>query len=399
MARRVGYSLRPLKSGRWQLLVRAADGAQVGVGSFADKAAAERAGQDQATRIRGGTFIDPRVADIPLGGYLADWLERRRGTGRHGVRYAEEAARLVRLHIAPRIGQRTLTDLSTAAIGRWHDALTADKLADTGGVGLVPAKAYRLLHAALEDAVRDQLLPRNPCQHVGAGVERSPERPLLEPGQVIDIAEAMPPRWQALVLLAGWCGLRFGEIAGLQRRDVDLLHGRLTVARTIAELSGGHLVSKPPKSRAGARTITLPGQLAQVLQRHLDEHTGPAPDATVFTGPRGGLLRRSNFGEDFRAAVRRAGLDPVRFHDLRHAAGTLAAQLGATERELQARLGHASPQAARRYQHAAESRDRELADRIGAAWALTAAGRPPVNVVRVGQLNAHPTRKAPTAAP
>lgn len=67
-----------------------------------------------------------------------------------------------------------------------------------------------------------------------------------------------------------------------------------------------------------------------------------------------------------RHITKAAGVTGVRFHDLRHAAGTMAAQAGATERELQARLGHASPAAARRYQHAAQRRDEELAERLGA---------------------------------
>lgn len=391
MPRRVGYTVRQMKSGRWQLLVRAEDGEQVGMGTYADKAAAEREGQRYAVRVRSGTFIDPRVSDVPLAGYLDDWLERRRRTGKHGDRYAEEARRLVRLHLAPTIGRMVLTDLTPGVVARWYDDLVAERRAVAGAAGLVPAKAYRLLHAALEDAVRDQLLPRNPCMLAGAGVEHSAERQLLEPGQVIDIADAVPARWRAMVLVAGWCGLRFGELAGLRRRDVDLLHGTLQVARSLGELSTGELVEKTPKTKAGARTITVPAPLLEVLELHLAEYVGAEADARVFTAPRGGPLRRSNFGDDWRTAVRSIGLDGVAFHDLRHAAGTLAAQLGATERELQARLGHASPNAARRYQHAAERRDRELADRIGAAFTLTTsernAGGPPAT------LDAHRTRK------
>ncbi|MGD9755589.1 MAG: tyrosine-type recombinase/integrase [Acidimicrobiia bacterium] len=340
-------------------------------------------------------WIDPRVADITLRDYLADWLEKRARMGRHGVRYQEDAARLVRLHVAPPLGHVWLSDLTVGMVNRWHDQLVASRLADTGSVGLVPAKAYRLLHAALEDAVRDQVIPKNPCVLAGAGVERSPERPLLEPGQVIDLADAVPPRWRAMVLIAGWCGLRFGELAALRRRDVDLLHGTLRVRQALGELSSGELVEKDPKTDAGRRTIAVPAPLLEVLEDHLAGFVDVDPDARVFTAPRGGPLRRSNFGDDWRKAVRAAGLDRVAFHDLRHAAGTLAAQLGATERELQARLGHASPAAARRYQHAAEARDRELADRIGAAFTLSAAGRAGG---RVEDLGARSARKRDVGA-
>ena len=178
------------------------------MGTYADKAAAERDGQAHAVKVRSGMWIDPRTSDVPLAGYLAEWLDRRQRTGKHGDRYAEDAARMLRLHIAPTLGRTLLTDLTPAAVARWYDGLVATQRNARGATGLVPAKAYRLLHAALEDAVRDQLLPRNPCMIAGAGVERCPERPLLEPGQIIDLAEAVPARWRALVLVAGWCGLR-----------------------------------------------------------------------------------------------------------------------------------------------------------------------------------------------
>jgi hypothetical protein len=81
MARRIGYSIRKLPSGRYQLLVRAADGKQVGVGSYTDRDLAEQDGQQYAVDIRKHMFIDPRSADIPLGGWLHQWLERQRRSG------------------------------------------------------------------------------------------------------------------------------------------------------------------------------------------------------------------------------------------------------------------------------------------------------------------------------
>ena len=102
----------------------------------------------------------------------------------------------------------------------------------------------------------------------------------------------------------------------MRRRDVDLLHGRLTVAQALGELSSGKLVAKAPKTAAGLRTITVPGPLVAELERHLDGYVHADPDALVFTAPRGGPLRCSNFGADFRASAAAAGLEAVRFHDL-----------------------------------------------------------------------------------
>jgi len=94
---------------------------------------------------------------------------------------------------------------------------------------------------------------------------------------------------------------------------------------------------------------------------------GPKPDdGVVFTGPHGGPLRRATLYTDWNEARRRLGADGVTIHDLRHAGATLSAWGGATTKELMARLGHASPQAALRYQHAAANRDRAIADQLDA---------------------------------
>lgn len=101
--------------------------------------------------------------------------------------------------------------------------------------------------------------------------------------------------------------------------------------------------------------------------------TGPRPDDPVFTGPLSEGLRRATFYTEWKKAMMATGQTGLHLHDLRHAAGTLAAQHGATQRELMARLGHASPAAAQRYQHAAERRDAVIADALQAV--IDAASR------------------------
>lgn len=363
-----GYMVRKLKSGRFQLLVPDPEkpGRMIGMGAYPDPDAADNAGKKVAGERASGTWFDPRAGEVPLADYLTDWLAARQATRRHGERYAQEAARLARLHILPTLGSRNLVDLRPAVIRAWYDALTAKQVRASGSAGLVPAKAYRLLSAALTQATRDELIARNPCQIEGAGAEASPERPLLEPAQIQAVAEAIPDRWHTLIMVAAWCGLRFGEIAGLRRRHIDLLHRRIIVEGSVAQLEDGRLIWKAPKTSAGRRTVSIPDPLLAEIEHHLDTYSEPGPDGYVFVGPLGGVLRRSNFTPVWRKACIRAGVDGATLHDLRHAAGTMAAQTGATVREVQRRLGHASPAAAQRYQHAAERRERDVADKLGA---------------------------------
>lgn len=181
-----------------------------------------------------------------------------------------------------------------------------------------------------------------------------------------------------LVLLAGFGGLRLGELLALRRHHIDL--DRHTVAVTVqtVELKNGDRVTTAPKTDAGRRVVHLPAQVVAALAVHLDRFVDPDCDALVFTGPRSAGLRRASLYKEWDRARAQTGLDHVHLHDLRHAAGTLAAQTGATTRELMARVGHASPAASHRYQHAASRRDALI------AAALDLVGGPPLPLMRGG---------------
>ena len=236
------------------------------------------------------------------------------------------------------------------------------------------AKAYRLLSSMMATAVIDNLVARNPCMEKGAGVERAREIRIATPEEVLAIATAITPRYRALVLTAAYAGCRWGELAGLKQTNLDLPHGTLTMAEQVIELRGGAVITTGPKSAAGRRIVHLPAGLVDELEDHLSRFVGVAADKLVFTSESGELLRKSNFrGRHWLPALDRAGVGGLRFHDLRHFAGTLATVSGATIREVQARLGHASPAAAYRYQHVLHSRDAEIAKRLNTIY----RGEPP----------------------
>jgi integrase len=165
--------------------------------------------------------------------------------------------------------------------------------------------------------------------------------------------------YRALVLVAGYGGLRWGELVGLRRRRVDLAGARIHVVEQLAEVAGKFIVA-PPTTAAGQRVVVLPSVAVAALADHLDDYAAPDPDGLVFPSGRGTYLQRSNFSRlVWRPAVQRLGLDGLRFHDLRHTAATLAAAAGATTKELMERMGHTSSAVALRYQHI-------MADRQGA---------------------------------
>jgi integrase len=170
-------------------------------------------------------------------------------------------------------------------------------------------------------------------------------------------AEGVPGRYRARILVAAFGGLRWGELAGLRRWRIDMEACSVVVIEQLTEIDA-QLERGPVKSRAGARTVVLPKAAADALARHLDALDDTDPDGLVFTAPEGGPLRHSNFTHRvWYPTTKAAGVEGLRFHDLRHTAATLALAAGANTRELMQRIGHASPAAALRYQHVMDGRD------------------------------------------
>jgi len=175
------------------------------------------------------------------------------------------------------------------------------------------------------------------------------------------LADVIKPRYRALVLLAVFGSLRWGELAALRRRHIDLRAGTLRVEVSVAELIDGSLVTGPPKSEAGRRIVTLPVFVLPEITAHLDQFTGSDADSLVFVGPKNAPLRRSNFTRIWQRATESAGLPGFHIHDLRHTGNHIAAATGASLRELMGRMGHSTTRAALIYQHRTAERDRLIA--------------------------------------
>ena len=213
----------------------------------------------------------------------------------------------------------------------------------------------------------------------GAAVEHAPERPIATIAEVGALADAMPDHLRVAVLLAAWCQLRRGELLGLRRRNVDLLHGSLDIVQTRTVTMAGTMLEKAPKSDAGARTVAIPSNVVPVLAQHLERFTAPDPDAFVLVGEKGGPFRPQVLETAWQSARASIGRPELRLHDLRHSGLTWAAATGASIAELMRRAGHGSPAAALRYQHATDDRDQALA----AALAGLADAAPVVPITAV----------------
>jgi integrase len=273
-----------------------------------------------------------------------------------------------RNHIEPAFGAVPIASINHLAVRQWVAKLSTS--------GLAPAtvhKAYQVLSKILRSAVDADLLVGSPCDRVPLPrIERNEMR-FLDPDGVARLANAIDPRYRALVLLGAYGGLRSGELFALRRERLNLVEGRVDVAETAVEVAG-HFHFGPPKTRAGRRSVPLPRFVVDELAAHVADI---ASSDLVFHAPEGGPIRASLFRRrTWEPAVDKAGLAPLRPHDLRHTAVALWIAAGASAHEVARRACHTSSSVVLdRYGHLlphAEERVTKALDNRGRAGAATA---------------------------
>ncbi|GIE32258.1 putative prophage phiRv2 integrase [Actinoplanes italicus] len=371
MAKRRFGMLRKLPSGRYQAsFINPAGVRQNAPDTFKTKTDANRWLTLVEADLSRGTWLDDRAAAESLGNYMRAVL---RDSPKIGVRWRETCERNMRLHLSPLV-DTPLRALTATQVREWHAAALRGK----GGRTSI-SQSYRFLRMVLNVAVREGLIARSPCQIPGAGVVHAAERPIATPAQVVELVEAINPRYRTAVLIAAWCGLRRGEIAGLRVADVDLTEHTITVRKNRVEPlhDRGKAHDKDPKTKAGKRTVAIPPHVIPIVRLHLDEYAGRE---RLFVSRDGSPLRGNTLYQAFVRARKKVGLDMLTVHDLRHTGQTLAAQAGATMADLMKRLGHSSMAAARRYLHAVDGRDQEIAKALSVLAAHGDAARLPESV-------------------
>jgi integrase len=358
-ARRRFGLVRLLPSGRYQASYLGADGLRrTAPQTYETEAQADEwLIQRQAELLR-GDWADPNRGKIPLSVYGRDWIDDRPELRN---RTADLYRWLFGKYIDAQLGHLHLSDIDPQRVRQWRSQLVRSGVSAT-----MVAKAYRLLRAIMMTATDDELIPRNPCRIKAGGKEPRNERPVLTVAQVFQLAKMMPARCVTMILVTTFASLRFGEVTALRRRDVDPTVGTVSVRQAFTEVRGKGLVLGPPKSRAGIRTVALPAMVTPYVVEHLAEYVDPDPDSLVFTGPKGAPIRRGNFNTlvDWGKKVAELGVPGLHFHDLRHTGNTLAAGAVASTKDLMARMGHDSVEAAMIYQHATSEADRAVADKL-----------------------------------
>lgn len=400
-------STRRLPSGRWQAFYSDPDGRttlskagkvtpvrHTAPTTYDTKEDAEAWLTDERRLISAGTWTSPADRQalrtkkvLTFGEYAPAWLAGRKVKGRPLADRTRTGYRdLLDDHILPTFKDVALTSITPDMVDRWYELCAV-------GRPTTQARAYSLLRTILGTAVdRGLIKTANPAKVRGGGSAKRAKK--IKPATLPELAKivaAMPEHRRLMIQLAAWCGLRFGELAELRRKDIDMkakvIKVRRGVVRFTEEDENGerHTIvkTKDPKTEAGDRDVPIPPHVLNDVRAHLLKYAAPGRDGLLFPNRDGAQMAPATFygdapvidkktgamkrkGHGWYAARHAAGREDLRLHDLRHTGLTNAAVAGATIAELMALAGHSTPQAAMRYQHASRDRMQELAKKLSA---------------------------------
>jgi integrase len=296
-----------------------------------------------------------RSGNLPRNGSLSDPTKRESTTAREEL--------TLRLHVFPVLGEQRIERVRPQDVQRLVNGWSITHAPRT------VKRNYEVVRAMFGFAVRNDWLARNPCRNVKLPLVDGTRRHDLTPEDVVRIASHVAVVYQPVIWIGANLGLRWSEVAGLRVGRLDLVGGKLSVVETIVRGIGGRNVFGPPKSRAGKRTMFMPGAIVTMLSAHF-EQAGLLPaesDALVFTDESGGPLRYSNWRRRvWLPAAEAAGCEGAGFHDLRRLNATTLVVGGIDVKTAQVRLGHADPRMTLAiYASAPASVDRAAADVIG----------------------------------
>lgn len=335
-------SVKKTSDGRWQARWRDSAGIQRAKRFRTKGDAIDHERRMLVDAGRGAPVLTPAARTVTE---LADqWLTASINLAPGSIAtYRRDLAR----YILPKFGAVDPIRVTGPAIQRWLN-VELERLAPSS-----VHRHYRTLRTMFTWAIRQGQLAINPCDQVQPPRVPAKAPAFLTAEQVERIAAEVQPRYRLLILVAAYGGLRWGEVIGLRRCDID--GARITITSQLQQVDG-RWVRDVPKTLAGRRMVVLPESIGAELARHLEQYVGAHPESLVFTNQQTNPIGPSFRHGTWQPALARAGIitrtarsgrQPAygkgpTFHDLRHTAVALAIAAGAHPKAIQARLGHAS---------------------------------------------------------
>src|SRR3989440_10397068 len=333
------------KDGRWVAQVRLENGKK--------KQRYFKPDQEKEARIAPRKMLNEKEqGTLPTGpqqtlkAYLEQWLEQRYKLAAIRIGTYDTYRAILRNHIVPSLGHIPLQKLTPQHL----QAFYTEKLDEGLSTGTVKC-FHAILHGALEQAVRWNLVGRNVSDLVTSPTLKRHEMQTLTPEQAQRLLEAARGRrLEALLTVALTTGMRRGELLGLHWQDIDFTEGCIHVRRSVRRLGKIGLVASEPKTHRSKRKIMVPPFVIDVLKRHQErlpamrEHAGTRwkEQDVVFSNKYGGYMDVAVLSHNFKRLLQRAGVANIRFHDFRHTTASLPAKLKVHPKIVQEVLGHSN---------------------------------------------------------
>jgi integrase len=336
-----GSLRRRSSDGLWEARVTLADGTRKSFYGETRAEAAKKMAEALQTLGKGIPLVDEKQT---VKQYLTDWIEIVRPSLARSSAY--KYASYIKLHVIPSLGKLPLARLGAVHLQKLYALKLSDGLSPTT-VNLI----HKVLHKALDDALKLGLVQRNVCDLVDPPRRAHHEmRPLNSEEAKRLLGAAKGDRLETLLLLALTTGMRQGELMALKWRNVDLSHATLQIQLT-AKLVAGKVFVEETKTRRSRRRIALSPIAVEALKKHrvrqneerLAAGSKWVDNEYVFPNTVGKLLDPRGLRRRwFDKLLLKAGLPHIRFHDLRHSAATLLLLQGVHPKVVSELLGHAS---------------------------------------------------------
>lgn len=318
---------------RYRVRYRKPDRTQTDKRGFKTKRDAKAFAETVEVKKRAGEYIDPTLGRTTIGDLGATWLARKTKI-KDSTRAVYQT--VLDTHILPKWSAHQVATIGLLDVEDWIGSLSEDRGAQT------VRRAHYVLQAILQDAVHGGMIPKNPAR----GVRNLPDikkrrHQYLTHQQVDRLASAAAvygAMYTAIVLTIVYTGMRWGELAALKVRNVDLTTGRIWIGESLGWIKGRPWITTPKNGEA--REVIAPVFVRDLLSKLCE---GKNPDDLVFEID-GDYLRPVHMEHGWYVAARRAAElpDKLTIHDLRHTSASLAVQAGANVKCVQRMLGHAS---------------------------------------------------------
>jgi integrase len=292
---------------------------------FATRTKAQRWLDEETAKIITGTYVDPRSGRITFRQYAEQW----RSVQVHRPSTQEHIEAKLRHYVYPMIGDRPMSSIRTSNIQALTKRLSDQLAPSTAGV------VHRIVSSVFRAAVRDRVIAYSPCDGIKPPKVTKTRVEPLSTEVVLALADAVPDRYRALVILAAGTGMRQGECFGLTMDRINFLRRIVHVDQQLVTVTGRAPFLAPPKTAASVRSIPLPTVVVDALAAHLAKY--PPTDGFVFVSETERPIHRTAFGRMWRRAA-----PGTHFHELRHYYASLLIRHGESVKVVQARLGHAS---------------------------------------------------------